>query len=291
MYYDTHVKTNPKIPKETFTQEHQNLVSLLEKKIDTYTQRFPDGAFVRLSTRSPKDSALGHPKTAKNFESELAKQPLPDSATTLEIENNRLIALINSATKALRVTSGAEAMALFLRSERVNEDLKLALEFPKQWKMHVAIRRWQYAQPEMEFRGFVFNGELTGLSQYFHIVYFDTLFRNRDKISSAIRDYYNQQIKDKFTGANCVMDFGIILKSDSTIEIEKVFVIELNPFADYADCGTDPGLFSWKTDREILEGKKPFQFRICDSLFDVKPKISRVWRAIVEGASPESALS
>jgi hypothetical protein len=57
-------------------------------------------------------------------------------------ENVRLVALIKASTAGLKVHSGFEALALVKASERSNEDLLLALEFPQQWDMKIIIRRW-----------------------------------------------------------------------------------------------------------------------------------------------------
>ena len=40
----------------------------------------------------------------------------------------------------------------------------------------------------------------------------------------------------------------------------KVWVVEINPFGELAGAC----LFSWSKDRDVLMGKKPFEFRIVE---------------------------
>ena len=68
----------------------------------------------------------------------------------------------------------------------------------------------------------------------------------------------------------------------SSTTLTCLFILELNPFNDYEGCGTDPGLFNWKADRELLDGHQPFEFRIREEPFDVKPNIIQAWREIVK---------
>jgi hypothetical protein len=72
------------------------------------------------------------------WQAELARQG-PEAERD---ENARLVALIKASTAALKVRSGREALALVKASERSNEDLLLALEFPHQWDMKIIIRQW-----------------------------------------------------------------------------------------------------------------------------------------------------
>lgn len=91
-----------------------------------------------------------------SLQAELEREQAQDN------ENARLVALIKASTLALKVRSGQEALDLIrvrtLRhqpwrdpvnpdllpkaSERSNEDLLLALEFPDQWDMKIIIREW-----------------------------------------------------------------------------------------------------------------------------------------------------
>jgi len=260
------------------SKDEEQVLKDLENKIEKIISPYKShGAFVRLSTRSPKDAALTEENTLKNFEEELKSVPEPSRHTD---ENARLGALISASTKTLKVHSGAESLHLIKISERSNEDILLALEFPDMWEMKIIIRKWEYIHPWLEFRGFVCNNQFTALSQYFHIAYFEELKIHKKDIEEKIKRFYEEQIKDILKKyKNFVIDFGILnygMKGQ-----ERVIVIELNPFHDYEGCGTDPGLFSWKDDREIVDGKKEFVFRIREEPFDVKKNIMQGWRDMI----------
>eukprot|EP01087_Luapelamoeba_hula_P016383 TRINITY_DN5034_c2_g1_i1.p1 TRINITY_DN5034_c2_g1~~TRINITY_DN5034_c2_g1_i1.p1 ORF type:complete len:344 (+),score=66.96 TRINITY_DN5034_c2_g1_i1:114-1145(+) len=248
-----------------------SILTNLAKRIDDAMTPFKaEGAFVRLSTRSPKDAGLAQDETMRLFNAEVAALG-PDGLTD---ENLRLIALFKASTQCLKVTTGEQALTLILSSERSNEDLLLALEFPKSWDMKVIIREWVTIDPSMEFRGFVRDKKFTALSQYFHIVYFANLTAEgvRDRLHQQMAECF-EQIKDRVQVSNFIIDFAVVGS--------RVYVIELNPFNDYEGCGTDPCLFNWKTDREIVDGDKPFEFRIRETPFDVKPLVMVDWRAII----------
>jgi len=250
-------------------EKDSELLSALEERIDHAVKSFGDaGAFVRLSTRSPKDSAIAHDRTMKFFEEELQKM----GKGADKDENSRLIALIKASTLALRIFSGAEAMELIIKSERSNEDLLLALEFPDTWDMKAIIRKWVTIPPAMEFRGFVCGKKFTALSQYFHIVFFPELLSQKEVILQRIRQCF-ETLQAILPFDNYIIDFAVLE--------DEVLVIELNPFNDYLGCGTDPGLFSWKDDRDIVDGKAPFEFRIREEPFDVLSHIIGSWRQIV----------
>ncbi|ELR11215.1 uncharacterized protein ACA1_389360 [Acanthamoeba castellanii str. Neff] len=210
----------------------------LERKIDGLMGAFArdGGAFVRLSTRSPKDAVISSERTLHEWQAELARQG-PEAERD---ENARLVALIKASTAALKVRSGREALALAKASERSNEDLLLALEFPHQWDMKIITRQWVEMHPAMEFRGFVCGKKLTALSQYFHIVHFPALAAHKDEIARRIQAFFAERIVDLIPLDNYVIDFGIASATDDIVADGgggEVLVIELNPFNDYVGCG------------------------------------------------------
>lgn len=172
----------------------------------------------------------------------------------------------------------------------------------------------------MEFRGFVYKKRLTALSQYFHIAFFPILVQHKvpphtislllplhyalklcnvisltkkikkNEIAETIRKFFAERIAGLIPLDNCVIDFGITTKNgDGKLPIFgrtdaiRAFVIELNPFNDYAGCGTDPGLFDWKVDRRVIDGEEEelFEFRIREAEFNVKPHIILQWRDLI----------
>jgi hypothetical protein len=98
------------------------------------------------------------------------------------------------------------------------------------------------------------------------------------EIGKRIEEYFAQHIVDLIPLDNYIIDFGI---ASSAADDDAVLVIELNPFNDYVGCGTDPGLFNWRTDRQVVEGDAPFEFRVREAAFDVKPHIILQWRELI----------
>ncbi len=227
------------------TLEEEKLLKKTEKRIDDIINNFQDqkkGAFVRLSTRSPKDSRIARKKSDEIFQEELKKGNGD--------ENSRLIAIVKSSILGLKVSSGKEAMDLLLDSQRVYDDLVTALQFSKKkgFTQKIFIREWIDIPIDMEFRGFIHKKNLNSISQYYHYLLFPNLPKQIPIIEKRIKEFYNT-IKNKITLESFIIDFAILK--------DKVILIELNPFF----LGTDPCLFSWKTDRKIFE-EGPFEFRI-----------------------------
>ncbi|KAL6050058.1 Cell division cycle protein 123 [Balamuthia mandrillaris] len=135
-------------------EEELHLLSQLKERINNAIKAFvggegeDGGAFVRLSTRSPKDATIAGDKTMRLFEEELERMEQEEQVENArEDENARLVALIVASTKAMMVCSGEEALQLITTSERSHEDLLLALEFPEEWDMKVIIRKWVNIHP------------------------------------------------------------------------------------------------------------------------------------------------
>lgn len=99
----------------------------LEKVLDRYIAQFPKGAFIRLGSRSPKDS-------------------------------------YNAYKRLYCYHSGLEAIAALCDSERIHDDLHLAKT--NNYMPHLVVREWIKIEPWQEFRAFYKNRKLVGLSQY-----------------------------------------------------------------------------------------------------------------------------
>lgn len=251
-------------------------LSKLQNEIDHAIQEFGSdntGVFVRLSTRSPKD-ALYYPGT-DNYEqmvrllrtrvNELQDDP---DLTAREKANQELIIFTETMTQALQVHSGKAAIDLLANSERILTDLNRALDFPNLWDMKLIVRLFQPVPYSMEFRGFVYNGKLTALSQYDPYIYFSELNNPRiqRKIIDRIESFFYDQIKDRIPLEHYIVDFGIRnLNQKSETE---VLVIEINSF----EPSTGSGLFSWENDRDVLRGdSENIILRVVTSIEDAEP--------------------
>ena len=219
----------------------ENLENDLDKKIKKY---FPNGAFLRLCGRSPKDAEpLDIDKLRENYKknyNSLLEQGFKDEA------NTKLIAI--SRVNWMRVSNGKEAMSLLLTSERVFTDLHDWILYgePEQ----IVLREFdENLTMDYEFRAFINNNKINALSQYDHYSIFPYVEEKKEKIQEKIFEKWNEV--HPFVGQKSyVMDF--IYHPDTN----SVSIIEISPFLQ---C-TGAALFSWNETRDILENG-PFEFR------------------------------
>eukprot|EP00027_Filamoeba_sp_ATCC50430_P014116 CAMPEP_0168574356 /NCGR_PEP_ID=MMETSP0413-20121227/19032_1 /TAXON_ID=136452 /ORGANISM="Filamoeba nolandi, Strain NC-AS-23-1" /LENGTH=380 /DNA_ID=CAMNT_0008607683 /DNA_START=165 /DNA_END=1307 /DNA_ORIENTATION=- len=261
-----------------------NLQKLIKQVDEVIKQEFGGNSFVKLSTRSPKDSITGEVndrmKSFLTVELDKAKENLKKSnnkdLTLKEYENADSVAFVKASRKCLVVHSGQEAIELFYKSSRIYEDLMKAEEHPNKFKLSIIIREWIEMDPALEFRGFVFNHSLNAISQYCYYQFFDFLPKCKDQIQTLLTSFYDKEIKNIIPHTNCVIDFAICKNSnnntnDSNLTFDdpsqwRVMIIELNPF--FTDTGAC--MFSWKNpeDVAIIKGEKPLQFRVLQQVVD-----------------------
>lgn len=66
----------------------------LAKRLDAFVARYPNGAFVRLSTRSPKDAVLLSPKLYENLEKLIDESNEDPNACVTCIFESKIIIII-----------------------------------------------------------------------------------------------------------------------------------------------------------------------------------------------------
>ena len=239
----------------------------LQKTIDVHFSK-TEGFFAKTSSRSAKDASLFR----KEF-LEIYREQLSNSSSPHE-ENSRLIALLTAAFLCLRVRCAEDVLSMFIISERIYQDMLLALDVSRQSSIpfveHLVLRPFVPIAVDMEFRGFVFREELTCLSQYNYLIYSARLIEKRETILAKIVRFFDETVKKKlraYSAKSYVIDFALTqggetrnrkkaflllslpsLDSDRIDEM-KVWVIELNPFLET----TDGALFSWQHERALLE--------------------------------------
>jgi hypothetical protein len=76
------------------------------------------------------------------------------------------VAFVNATRNCLNVRNGREAVELLSRSSRIREDLMKALEYSGSFPVSIILRAWHPMEAHQEFRGFVYNRQLTALTQY-----------------------------------------------------------------------------------------------------------------------------
>ncbi len=210
--------------------------------------------FVRLSSRSPKDAALSHPRFREVLRRHYEQLPPKE-------RNSKLLALYAASTEVMGCATGAQALDLLTASERIQDDLV------SMTGLNLCVRQFVSFLPEFEIRGFVWGGKLTALTQYNQFVVSQRLIANMVKAEEACRHCFDSVISKRISLSRFAIDFIVIEQEDHSF---KAFVVELNPLAEF----TGFGLFDWLRDHQVLQGKAPFEFRIATTepqVLDIGP--------------------
>jgi D123 len=276
-YYRTRYNSKPLLTVADLRLIESMQDQLKQKIFNPNKNRFQaNGSFIRLSSRSPKDGTpLDAQALIRSYQKELnmLQAKHPEECDTAEGRANmQLIAYSNAQFQCLRVTNELEALNLILSSERVFIDLLEALDCQQvadhtemnsagiqlhDWNNNIIVRQWDsLLDSSMEFRCFVYQSDLTAISQYNHYCKFYQL-QDVDviqRIKTTIVKYWHRKIqplmapyKEKY--ANYIIDIGLI--QDSSSDEVRCTVIELNPFA----IRTGASLFDWKRDVNQLTGQ------------------------------------
>jgi len=180
------------------SNEAQGIIEGIRKRLDELIEGdFPNGCFAKLGSRSPKDS--------------------------WEVFSNGTCC-----------RNGNDVLRRFFDSERISDDLYVARA--NNYLPYIVLRKWLDIDDWREFRCFVQNGELVGISQYYYRSFFPQIRDNKDTIEEAIKKKI-WGIKDLLPTDTIIVD--VFYNDDGTVT-----VIECNPFGDL----TDPCLFDWGKD-------------------------------------------
>jgi hypothetical protein len=180
---------------------------------------------VKGSSRSAKDSVVFTNQLKRDFRSRIRAL---QQEGKLDL-NSAVIAMLGAGKDSMASSSARYFLRLFIRSERIYQDLTLARE--QNTSPGLCIREWCDIDIGMEFRTFVHGSSLTAMSQYDYIIVSNDLNNatKREEIISALQQYWrtlvhpalNPEGTDRFQ--SYIVDFAI----DCT---GKPWVIELNPF-------------------------------------------------------------
>ncbi|KAJ8788855.1 hypothetical protein J1605_005151 [Eschrichtius robustus] len=105
----------------------------------------------------------------------------------------------------------------------------------------LVLRKWCELIPGAEFRCFVKENKLIGISQRDYTQYYDHISKQKEEICRCIQDFFKKHIQYKFLDEDFVFD----IYRDSR---GKVWLIDFNPFGEV----TDALLFTWD---ELLSGR------------------------------------
>ncbi|PWA66144.1 D123-like protein [Artemisia annua] len=171
-----------------------------------------------------------------------------------------------SPNGSLKCTSFSEITLLLKSSDSLVHDLCHAYEsctdsnLARPDKFVIALRKWcPNLHPEMEFRCFVRNRKLIGISQREVTGFYPVLIEEKDKLEMEIRKFYTDKVSMEFDSESYTFD--VYVQKDG-----KVKVFDFNPWCEV----TLPLMFTW----EELESEELMQdpeFRIVDSQLGVRP--------------------
>ena len=142
----------------------------LQKLIDSKSDWKQRGVFIKTSSRSAKDAALVQSKLISTYSSYLKSIGFQPYSV-----NDKIISVLHAATQCLHCQDANEGMRMLMSSERIYQDLTLALDVfarKKHWNQHLVVREWQDIHVSMEWRCFVYQRRVTAISQYNYVAYF-----------------------------------------------------------------------------------------------------------------------
>ena len=193
---------------ETFLEsgEIQYDVPDIHQRVADAVAKLPNGAFVRLGSRSPKDSWEG---SKHGFKTSVGDDPL---RFVLDC------------------------------SERMCEDLSLAIQ--NNYAPHIWVRQWMTIPRWAEFRCFMRDRQLVGISQYNYLKgeSFPEIVSDPDMIQWVIRDNFFPDFRRASHLADVVFDVWVKPSPmrDNT-RVWETKLVEINPWIEL----TDPCLFAW----------------------------------------------
>lgn len=172
----------------------ETLADQIQKAID----KFPKGVFIRLGSRSPKDSWVGY-------------------------------------SEGFKVTTSKKALSLFVDSERILDDLSLAKHH--NYNSHIFIREWIDIPEWTEFRCFMKGRKIVGLSQYQYLnnAYFNEIDFNKDLIEWGIKEKFFPVFKTASHLDDVIFDVFINIKERNNERSIEVKLLEINPFFEMTD--------------------------------------------------------
>lgn len=114
--------------KNLFNEEELQVVHELESRLDQLIEKFiqksSDYVFVKTSSRSAKDSPLINEKFKEIYKVYLSKLNENEKLS----ENEQIICLLKASFDCLKVQKASQVLEMFFRSERIYQDMLLAIE-------------------------------------------------------------------------------------------------------------------------------------------------------------------
>ena len=148
------------------------------------------GVFGKLSGRSAKDAPLYTCRLDEGLQTQLSAHGA-DAAD----DNVHLLCLFEAALELMRAHDPASLLWMLVNSQRVDEDLDVALRHPGRWDQAIVLRRWwSGVSTDLEFRMFVVDGIPTGLTQYNSMVHSPRIASRGAAIADCLYMYYEAEV-------------------------------------------------------------------------------------------------
>lgn len=183
------------------------------------------------TTTTTSSSSTGEVTTAKEVEKEENEMIIPPAST----DNEKVTEVVDADAEADVHTVPTPSMT---RPET----------------FHLVLRKWYDLLPSMEFRCFVRDNELIGISQRDYVTYYDFLHEIKEELEDIILDFFEDHIRGTFDDPSYVFDVYINKRN------RRIFLLDFNPFS----VTTDALLFQWP---ELLKkkGGEAMEFRLVES--------------------------
>jgi hypothetical protein len=260
-----------------------DLFDLVQRIDKTKSDIFPntERVFVKLSTRSPKDSKTVLRKASLKYHERFASSVEENVSSPETQDNARLVAMCEEMVQAAAVSNGQEAVTILCDSWRVAEDLMYAYEEGKDAvALSLVIREWNpRITPQCEFRGFVWDRRLTCIGQYWHSLYLPELESIKEQVARDCLALFDT-LKTSLPVPNAMLDLAWLGPGE-------VILIEVNPLMEgLGSFKGSTGLFDFYEDAEVLTGRSPFEIRLRskpETRAELVSHMSLEWRSVVFG--------
>ncbi|XP_076356916.1 translation initiation factor eIF2 assembly protein-like [Tachypleus tridentatus] len=125
------------------------------------------------------------------------------------------------------------------------------------FQYQLVLRKWIEIDPSMEFRCFVKNNKLIGISQRDCSNYYSYIDHQRNDIVQDIQSFFKEHVQGKFVDANYVFD--VYRKKKGNLNFDRVRLMDFNPFGAI----TNPLLFRWEdlVERVVSTGEQVPEFQ------------------------------
>lgn len=270
-------------PKTFSINNSSNLQKLLENELKKTNW---SKVFIKLSTRSPKDSQVLLNRGIEALEKKLDLDKPEAKLSFISKDLNAKISIFSQFVQDnFYVRNANEAIEVLISSDRVFEDLDYAFSLEPDFKyeqasLQIVFREWTSAIPiSREFRGFVWDFSLNAIGQYYHSLYFEELFAKKKIIQEKISLFFDKNIRPRLNESLkcCIVDFAID-------ENDGLKLIEINPFDGkcLASLKGSTGLFDLENPADLLTIQKgPLELRIREKQYvdtELKMKLNVSWK-------------